>query len=275
MTHIMGDGLKKYSTKDYSVLQEKKLFILDMDGTFYLESRLLDGSLKFIHKLDETGKKFLFFTNNSSRNSGFYVKKLAGMSLVVKDGAVVTSGDVTIKYLLEAYKGKKIYLLGTEILEESFAQSGIELTEENPDIVVLGFDTTLTYEKITKACTFIRNGAVFLATHPDLNCPVEDGYIPDCGAMCAMITASTGVKPKYLGKPYSETIDMIKLITGLQKDEIAFVGDRLYTDIAIGVNNNVTSILVLTGETKLDELECSAIQPDFVFESLGELADFI
>jgi Predicted sugar phosphatases of the HAD superfamily len=267
--------MNRVINKNYAELLNKKLFILDMDGTFYLGNRIIDGSLEFIHKLEETGKKFLFFTNNSSKNPGFYIKKLAEMGLSLNDGSVVTSGDVTIKYLLEKYPGKGIYLLGTERLVESFTQSGIKLVEDKPDIVVLGFDTTLTYEKISKACTFIRNGAIFLATHPDLNCPVEEGYIPDCGAMCAMITASTGIKPKYLGKPHKETIEMIMLITGMSKEDIAFVGDRLYTDIAIGVNNNVTSILVLSGETRLDELEHSPIQPDFVFESLGELANFI
>ena len=142
------------------------------------------------------------------------------------------------------------------------------MVEENPDVVVMSFDTTLTYEKISQACTFIRNGAKFLATHMDLNCPTEDGFIPDCGAMCAMIEASTGVKPKYLGKPFIETVDMIKLITGRENDELAFVGDRLYTDIATAVNNGITGILVLSGETSPQDVEKSDVKPDFVFDSL-------
>lgn len=262
-----------YKNKGMNGLKSKKLFILDMDGTFYLGDRIIEGSLDFIRKLEETGRKYLFFTNNSSKVPDFYIKKLARMGLEVNAGGVVTSGDVTIKYLGEKHAGKRVFLLGTELLEESFRQGGINLVEEAPDIVVLGFDTTLTYEKITKACRFIREGALFIATHPDFNCPTEDGFIPDCGAMSAMITASTGVKPKYLGKPNAETVDMIKIITRMQDIDIVFVGDRLYTDIAIGVNNGITSVLVLSGETALIELEHSEIKPDYVFESLGRLAD--
>ena len=252
-------------------LNEKKLFVLDMDGTFYLGDRLIEGSLAFLEKLQAKGREFLFFTNNSSKSSTFYKMKLAEMGCFVEESAIVTSGDVTIKYLKEHYPGAGVYLVGTKLLEESFIKDGIRLTEGNPDIVVLSFDTTLTYAKIMKACTFIRNGALFLATHLDLNCPTEDGFIPDCGAMCAMVEASTGVKPRYLGKPFRETVDMIKLITGRKDEELAFVGDRLYTDIAAGVKNGITGILVLTGETELKDVEKSEVKPDFIFESLAAL----
>ena len=257
--------------KDLNFLRSIKLFILDMDGTFYLGNRLIEGSLDFLEKLSSQGKKFLFFTNNSSRTAAFYKKKLAGMGCFVKENEVVTSGDVTIKFLKENYPGSGVYLVGTELLRESFRKVGIRLTAENPEIVVLSFDTTLTYEKIERACTFIRNGSLFLATHLDYNCPTEDGFIPDCGSMCAMVEASTGVKPRFLGKLFRETADMIKLITGLNNDEMAFVGDRLYTDIAAGVSNGITGILVLTGETGLEEVEKSEIRPDYIFESLAAL----
>lgn len=261
--------------KNIDILKSKKLFVLDMDGTFYLGDRLIEGSLSFIDKLRNTGREFLFFTNNSSRISEFYRKKLSKMGCEVGEGGVVTSGDVTIKYLKEKYPSARIFLVGTSLLEGSFREGGICLVEDRPDVVVVGFDTELTYEKVSKACRFIREGALFLATHLDLNCPTEDGFIPDCGAMCAMITASTGVKPKYLGKPFKETIDIILSMTGYRKDEIVFVGDRLYTDIAIGVNNGVTSILVLSGETTTEDLERSEIRPDFIFSSLRSIADVL
>ncbi len=267
--------MDKYSAGNIDGLKNKKLFVLDMDGTFYLGNRILPGSLDFIRKVGETGKRFLFFTNNSSRKASFYREKLAKMGCPVDDGAVVTSGDVTVKYLQESYPGKKIYLVGTQSLTESFEQAGINLSDGSPEVVVVGFDTTLTYEKLEKACSFIRNGAVFIATHPDLNCPTEEGFIPDCGAMCALITASTGVIPKYLGKPNKETIDMINILASTSNEDIVFVGDRLYTDIAIGVNNGVTSVLVLSGETRLTDLEQSKIHPDFIFSSLGELGNIL
>lgn len=258
-----------------SILKEKKQFVLDMDGTFYLGDRLFEGSLDFLEKLRTTGRNYLFFTNNSSRTSDFYLGKLARMGCFIREDEIITSGDVTIKYLKENYPDKSVYLVGTDILKESFAKSGINLIDDKPDIVVLGFDTTLTYEKITRACTYIREGAIFLATHPDFNCPVEGGFIPDCGSMCAMIEASTGKKPKYLGKPYKETVDMISLITGRKREEIAFIGDRLYTDIAIAVDNGITGILVLTGETSLEDVQKSDIKPDLIFESLAELSKWL
>jgi HAD superfamily hydrolase (TIGR01450 family) len=194
------------------------------------------------------------------------------MGCDVSSKNIVTSGDVTIEYLLENYPLKRVYLVGTPLLEESFRKAGINLVREDADIVVVSFDLTLTYEKVSKACGFIRRGAVFIATHMDLNCPTEHGFIPDCGSICAMITASTGVKPRYLGKPFKETIDMIRRISGFKTDEIAIIGDRLYTDIAMGYKNGVTSILVLTGETKPEDVEKSDIKPDFIFPSLGCLA---
>lgn len=257
------------------LLKGIRLFVLDMDGTFYLGDKIIEGSLDFLETVRKTGRKFLFFTNNSSKIPSVYVEKLAKMNCHVTEKDVMTSGDVTIKYLQTHCPGKTVYLLGTPVLEESFRSAGISLTNEQPDIVVVGFDMTLTYEKLERACTFIRNGALFLATHLDINCPTEDGFIPDCGSMCAMISLSTGKKPKYLGKPFPETVEMILAETGFKRHEIAFVGDRLYTDVATGVKNGAKGLLVLTGETKLVDVENSEVQPDAIFFSLKDIADHL
>jgi HAD superfamily hydrolase (TIGR01457 family) len=257
------------------ILKDKKYFILDMDGTFYLGDRLLNGSLEFIEHLKNTGRDFLFFTNNSSKNAKAYADKLAKMGCYVKEGKVVTSGMVTIDYLKKHYGDPRVYLLGTPMLEEDFLNSGIALVEDEPDVVVVGFDTTVTYKKLTVACDFIREGKPFIATHLDLNCPTEDGFIPDCGAICAFITASTGVKPKYIGKPFRETLDYIIDYLQCEPEEIVFTGDRLYTDIAIGYNYGVTSVLVLTGETKRDDLKNASVQPDIIVERLSDLIQLL
>ena len=256
-------------------VQDVDLFVLDMDGTFYLGDRLIDGSLEFIEKVKQKGKKFLFFTNNSSRIPSFYQQKLKRMGCLVGVKDVVTSGDVTINWLQANHPGKKVYLVGTPLLEQSFREGGICLVEEAPDIVVVGFDTTLTYEKLEKACTFIRGGALFLATHLDINCPTEDGFIPDCGAMCALITKSTGVEPRYLGKPFAETVDMVLSITGAQRSKVAFVGDRLYTDVATGVNNGAKGFLVLTGEATMEDVAASAVKPTCIFDSLLDISYYL
>lgn len=258
-----------------SEIRKKKLFVLDMDGTFYLGNRIFDGSLPFVKKVRETGRKFMFFTNNSSHTSDFYIKKLARMGCDITPEEMLTSGDVTIDYLNREQKGKKVFLLGTDLLRKSFVESGIPLVEDDPDIVVLGFDMTMSYERVNRACKFIRNGAAFVATHPDLNCPTEEGFDIDCGSMCAMFTASTGVAPRYLGKPYIETLNAVVHISGYKKEDIAFVGDRLYTDIAIGAKNGVTSILVLSGETAREDVDASDVKPDIILPSIGTLAEIL
>ncbi|MFV0497859.1 MAG: HAD-IIA family hydrolase [Candidatus Fimivivens sp.] len=257
--------------KKHSLLKETQLFVLDMDGTFYLGDRILAGALDFLDAVKKTGKDYVFFTNNSSKSPEIYIEKLAKMNCHITRDQIMTSGDVTIRYLNTHHPEKTVYLVGTQSLVTSFHNNGIKLIDERPDIVVVAFDTTLTYEKLERACTFIRNGALFLATHLDINCPVEGGFIPDCGAFCAAISLSTGKQPKYLGKPFGETVDMVLDKTGEKRERIAFVGDRLYTDVATGVNNGAKGLLVLTGETKLDDVVASEVKPDGIYDSLDEM----
>lgn len=269
------------------ILNNTDLFVLDMDGTFYLENDILDGSLDFLEAVKRAGKRYIFFTNNSSTSSEEYIKKLSRMNCHITSDMIMTSGDVMIKFLQTKYQGKSVYLLGTEPLRKSFVDAGINLYDaktgvssdgtkaERPDIVVVGFDKTLTYETLTNACIYIREGATFLATHLDINCPVKNGFIPDCGAICAAIELSTGVKPRFVGKPFKETVDMIVASTGISAERIAFVGDRIYTDVATGVNNGAMGVLVLTGETKKEDIPASKVQPDVVFASIKEMGELL
>lgn len=257
--------------KRRKILEHTELFVLDMDGTFYCGERLIEGALDFLTAAGVAGKNFLFFTNNSSKAPEDYLEKLEGLGCRIAREQLITSADVAIHYLQQAHSGESVYLIGTPELTRCFQDAGIRLTQEKPDVVMAAFDTTLTYEKLERSSTYIRQGSVFLATHPDINCPVEDGFLPDCGTICAAITLSTGRKPRYLGKPYRETIQMICSRTGVPLNRIAFVGDRLYTDIAAGVRNGAAGLLVLTGETKTEDLATSDICPDAVFQSLGEI----
>jgi len=261
--------------KVQDILSKVKCFILDLDGTIYLGGKLLDGAIDFLQTLERNGIAFKFFTNNSSKNAKFYINKIHDMGYDAKDNAMLISNHVIIRHLQETMPDKKVFLLGNEYLKGDFKDSNINLVEEDPDVVVVGFDTTLVYENVSKACKFIRNGAIFLGIHPDFNCPTEDGFIPDCGSICAMITASTGVWPEYFGKPTIHTLQYILTTTGFQEEEIAVVGDRLYTDIAIGKGNNLVTILVLSGETKLKDLQKSEIQPTLIFDSLKELRTYL
>jgi HAD superfamily hydrolase (TIGR01457 family) len=254
-----------------SSLAEIQLFLLDMDGTVYLGSRLLPGSLDFLRYLGETGRDHLFLTNNSSRNAAHYAEKLTKLGWPAKPEEILTSGEATALYLGGLTPCARIYLLGTPDLETEFATYGFVLTDKNPDYVVLGFDMTLTYAKLVRACDLIRAGVPFIATHPDINCPTETGYIPDCGAMTALITASTGVKPKVIGKPNREIIDAMFRKKPVRRDQVAMVGDRLYTDIVMGHNAGVTSVLVLSGEAQEADIPAAPVKPDYVVEGLGAL----
>ena len=258
------------------LLNSKKLFIFDMDGTIYLGGKPFDFAIRFIKNLRANGKKVLFFTNNASHTTDFYKVKLARIGFEPQDGEIMTSGDVTFEFLKRFRAGKSVYLVATDELTEEYRAKGIPLLtgkEEKADIVITSFDTSLTYEKLNHACRFLRGGAEYLSTHPDFNCPTEDGFIPDSGAIAAFCTASTGKVPTYFGKPYRETIEMIGEATGFANEEMCIFGDRLYTDIALGKKFGVTAVLVLSGETQPADVEAAAEadKPDFVFNSLDDV----
>ena len=265
-----------FKNPDTAILNEKELYIFDMDGTIYLGYNVFPFAIRFINNLRAAGKRVLFFTNNASHTSDFYVQKLSKLGFSPTRDEIMTSGDVTIEFLRRHRSGKSVYLVGTDELVESFKDAGINMLtgdEERADIVVTSFDTSMTYKKMDDACRLVRGGAEYLSTHPDFNCPTETGFIPDSGAIAAFVTASTGKKPTYFGKPYVETLDMICEATGLSKDEMCLFGDRLYTDIALGARNGVMSVLVLTGETTADDVDRAAAdeQPTYVFGSLDDV----
>lgn len=251
-------------------------FILDMDGTIYLDNTLIEGAKEFLSTLKSTGRRFIFLTNNSSKNKKAYQKKLSELGIDVTEDHIFTSGEATTIYLNGLKPGAEIFLLGNGYLEKEFIQAGFQLTngtDKTPDYVVLGFDTTLTYDKIHKATDHLRSGVPFIATHPDLNCPLKDGaYMPDTGSMIKMFESATGVSPTIIGKPNRNLIDTIIKKYGITKREsICMVGDRLYTDIRLAENAGIHSVLVLSGETQKEDLRTSTILPSLTVSSVKEL----
>lgn len=263
-----------------AILQEKRLFVFDMDGTIYLGNRPFDFAVHYIKKLRECGYRVLFFTNNASHNPQFYAGKLKKLGFEPGSDEICTAGDVTAAFLTRKRPQKKVYLLGTSELYDQFKNAGIDLVADvngipdgrQADIVVTSFDTDLTYDKLKIACDYIRGGAEYLCTHPDFNCPTESGFVPDSGAIAAAVTASTGVRPLFFGKPYRTAVEMISEITGESFDKMVIFGDRLYTDIAVGRRHGITSVLVLTGETTEKDVSdaADADKPDVVLPSLAE-----
>lgn len=256
---------------EQTVLKDIKAFLLDMDGTFYLSDGIYPFSLEFMDFIASRKIDYLFMTNNSTKNAKHYSEKLKKMGFSAPPQKVLTSGEATAWYIQQINPTAKIYLAGTPILEQEFIEYGFTLTDQDPDFVVLGFDTTLTYEKIWKICDFVRLGVPYIATHPDFNCPIdsETGFMPDIGGMIAMVKACTGGEPKVIGKPNAEIVEVAMRKLGLQPHQVAVVGDRLYTDIASGLNAGMVSILVMSGETTQEMLEASDIKPDLVFENLA------
>lgn len=253
-----------------------KCFLLDMDGTFNLGDQIIDGSLYFIETLHALGKDYLFLTNNSSKHRRQYAEKITRLGLPVPEEKVFTSGEATALYLQQERPSSPVYVVGTPALEEEFRLHGFQLEDSNPQAVVLGFDTTLTYQKLWKLCDFVRAGLPYIATHPDFNCPTETGFMPDIGAMIAFVHASTGREPDLVvGKPNRMIVDAVAHKLGLQIAEMAMVGDRLYTDIALGETSGITTCLVLSGETHPEDLTGSPYQPTYCFENLAAIADWL
>ena len=261
---------------DIERLRYVRGFLLDMDGTFYLSDRLLEGALRFIDVLRKQKKEFLFLTNNSSKHRRQYVEKISRLGLPLAEESVLTSGEATALYLKEQHPGADIFLVGTPALEEDFRQHGFQLVEKEPQFLALGFDTTLTYKKLWMLCDFVRAGIPYIATHPDFNCPTETGWMPDIGAMIAFVKAATGREPDLVvGKPNRLIVDAAAKKMNLQVNQMAMIGDRLYTDIALGQTSGIATVLVLSGETKIEDLKDSPFQPDYTFQNLAGVADWL
>lgn len=256
-------------------ISEIKNWLLDMDGTIYLGEELIPGALDFLQGIKSRGGRAIFLTNNSSRAPRDYVEKLRRLGIEADQEDIFTSGDAAAKLLEERFgHGSSGYVLGTPSLESLMADRGFVLCSEGEkaDFVLLGFDKTLTYDKIRVACDYINAGVPFFATHPDFLCPTETGFIPDTGSMIKMFEAATGVSPEVAGKPERAMAQAAFLRYGIDPAVTAMVGDRLMTDIAFGNRADITAVLVLSGETGLEQYNAqSEVHADFIFSSVGEM----
>lgn len=256
------------------ILKSIKLFMLDMDGTIYHENELIPGALEFFGVLNERGIPYVFMTNNSSRSKADYVKKLNRLGIKAGVRNMTSSADALIRYLKRQDKCSTLYLAGTESLRRELVSAGFIVVPEDYrgsdiDYAVLGFDTELTYGKIAGLCYYTSRGYPYVATNCDMKCPVREGkFIPDCGAIAEMIRLATGKTPVFVGKPEREMIDSVSSEWNIPNENIACIGDRLYTDIAAAVNAGAVSVCVLTGEADREEISASDFKPDYCFESI-------
>ncbi len=253
-------------------IKNKKLFLIDLDGTTYLDNKLIDGAKRFVEKLKSNKKSFCFLTNNNSKSRKVYVKKLNKLGIKITPENIYTSGMATISYLQKNYADKKVFLLGTKALKAEFADAKIKLDLVDPEVVVVAYDTELVYKNLDMACYFIRKGLPFIATHPDINCPVVHGFAPDVGSFLSLIKTSTFRDPDIIiGKPFAPIAQSVLLKYDVKPSDIVMIGDRLTTDIQFAKNNGLTSVLVLSGETTKNLYEKSTIKADIVINSIKDL----
>lgn len=254
-------------------LKQKKLFLLDMDGTIYLDNDLFDGTKDFLEYVKQSGGRYIFLTNNSSKSIDKYIEKLGNMGITANTEDFVTSVNATVEHLRKK-DYKKIYALGTTSFRQQLKDSGFNITnrvEDDIDCLCMGFDTELTFQKLEDACILLGKGIDYVATNCDWVCPTYYGFVPDCGSVAEMIYNATKRRPLFIGKPQPEMIYLAMEKCGFTKEETVVMGDRLYTDIASGINAGVSTIFVLSGEGTMEDVQNSKEKPEFIYKNIREI----
>ena len=253
-------------------LQDKKLYLLDMDGTLYLDNDLFDGVHAFLDAIRSRGGRYLFLTNNSSKSVDKYVEKLASLGIKATAEDFLTSTNATILDLKKR-DYKKIYAFGTTSFKEQLKDANLLITdclEEDVDCLLMGFDTELTFSKLEDACILLGRGVDYIATNPDWVCPTAYGFVPDCGSVAEMLFRATGRRPRFIGKPEPAMILLAAEKSGIPLEDAIIFGDRLYTDIKSGINAGITTVFVLSGEGTIEDVENGDVKPDYIFKDVKE-----
>ncbi len=259
------------------MLSDKKLFLFDIDGTIAQGPNLIDGTMDLLQAISACGGKSVFITNNSTKSNRDYIRSFRDRwGIETDESSFVTATTATLRYLQQHHAGRLVYVMGTESFRKELSANGIRVTTDcgDPcvDCVLVAYDGELTYQKLVDVCRILSTRQVdYLATNPDLVCPTEFGFIPDCGSMCQMIGHAVKRDPVFIGKPEPGMVEMALSLNHYTKDETLVVGDRMYTDILCGVNAGVETALVLTGEATREEEAASPYHADYIFPSVREL----
>ena len=269
--------MQDYFGKNADVLKTKKLYLFDMDGTIYRENDLFDGVIELLNSIKVKGGRFAFITNNPSKSVKDYIKKLnrLGIDGIDKDN-FFTSAQASIMIMKEKFQDALIYAQGTKSFIKGLKASGLNVTTKYTDkasAVLVSFDPEITGEKLRTTCKMLTlHSLPYYATNPDWVCPVEFGAIPDCGSMCVGIKYATDKDPVFIGKPEPLMIFELMKKFGNTKEETVVIGDRLYTDIASGVNAGVDTVCVLSGEATVEDIKNATKNqtPTFVLESVKD-----
>ena len=261
-------------------LSRIRLWLFDMDGTLYLGEQLFVFTKELLRTIRAKGGQYLYLTNNSSRSVSDYVKKMERLGIAARPEDFLTSAQATIWYLHRHHEGKRLYVCGTASLQKELVAAGFPVVNGEPDsaeCIVMGYDTELTYQKLLDVSRLLteRPELPYIATNPDLVCPTEFGYVPDCGSVCGMIRTATGRSPVVIGKPEPLMPQMAMERAGVTPAQTAVVGDRIYTDVKSGLNAKCAGVLVMSGETTPEILAASPDKPDLVLADAGEILEHI
>lgn len=253
-------------------MKDYKGYFIDIDGTMYKGSEIIEGAIEFIEYLNENNKDYLFVTNNSSKTPAEVAEKLNNMGFNTSSEHVITSAMATAGYISEESPGASVYMVGGSGLKSSLSDAGLVIKEDqNVDYVVMGLDVNISYEKLSVACLAVRNGAKFISTNKDVSIPNERGFLPGNGSLTSVVSVSTGQTPIFIGKP--ETIIMEQAVEkiGLSKEDCVMIGDLYDTDILAGINSGIDTLHVQTGVTSLEEINLKEILPTYSVKNLFEV----
>ncbi|MFP7492193.1 TIGR01457 family HAD-type hydrolase [Terribacillus saccharophilus] len=245
-------------------------YLIDLDGTMYLGQERIEAAPGFIRSLKDAGKKHLYVTNNSTRTQEQVAAKLRQMDIDAKPEDVFTTSMATAAYIREHNPKARVYAIGEEGLFDALAKEELTVAEEDCDYVVIGLDTSITYEKLAKACLLVRAGATFLSTNSDRALPTEAGLMPGNGSLTAVISVSTGIEPTFIGKPENIMMEQARKLLDLEKQQVLMVGDNYLTDITAGIRAGMDTLMVCTGFTKREELPLLEPKPTYTIDSLDE-----
>lgn len=253
-------------------MKRYKGFFLDLDGTMYAGTRVIDGAKEFIDYLAQEQIPYLFVTNNASKTPEEVSDKLTKMGFVSRPENVVTSAMATASYINEESPGASVYCIGGSGIKTALKEEGLVLKEdEHVDYVVIGLDVDINYEKLAIACLAVRNGAKFISTNPDLSIPTERGFLPGNGALTSAVSVSTGVTPQFIGKPNAPIMDKAIKMIGLDKSEVVMVGDLYMTDIMSGINAGIDTLHVQTGVSTYEQVMQEKVPPTYSVKDLNEV----
>lgn len=246
-----------------------RAYCLDLDGTIYRGSEVVEEAAEFVERLQQQEIEPFYITNNASMTQQQLKDKLAGFGIIAKKEQIMSSAIAAAKYIKRWYPGKTVYMIGSDGLDQALNQEGLERVQEDADIVLIGLDKSLTYDKLATACLELRKGAVFLSTNKDLAFPSEKGFLPGNGAITLLVSASTGIEPVFIGKPEIHMLEAIQRESGFEKREMVMVGDNYDTDIQAGIRFGIDTIHVNTGVSSTTLVVEKEQLPTHMIENLG------